>query len=69
MGLHGFVETSEPGRCTGSGSWTVLAVRQPRAVASAGAKQPAQNWYGPGESDCLIKTEHCDVRNPGVDAM
>nr|BAS23805.1 Conotoxin Superfamily T [Conus episcopatus] len=19
-----------------------------------------QNWYGPGESDCLIKTKHCD---------
>lgn len=25
------------------------------------AKQPTQNWHGPGESDCLIKTKHCDV--------
>lgn len=25
------------------------------------AKQLAQNWHGPGESDCLIKTKHCDV--------
>lgn len=24
-------------------------------------KQPAQNWHGPEESDCLIKTKHCDV--------
>lgn len=24
-------------------------------------KQPTQNWHGPGESDCLIKTKHCDV--------
>ena len=39
------------------------------AVASAGAQQPTQNWYGPGESDCLIKTEHCDVRSRGADAM
>ncbi|CAN1260192.1 hypothetical protein LINPERPRIM_LOCUS10369, partial [Linum perenne] len=23
-------------------------------------EQPAQNWYGQGESDCLIKTKHCD---------
>ena len=26
---------------------------------SAGNKQPTQNWHGPGESDCLIKTKHC----------
>ena len=26
---------------------------------SAGNKQPTQNWHGPGESDCLIKTELC----------
>ena len=24
-------------------------------------KQPTQNWHGPEESDCLIKTKHCDV--------
>eukprot|EP00828_Plagiopyla_frontata_P015526 TRINITY_DN2015_c0_g1_i5.p5 TRINITY_DN2015_c0_g1~~TRINITY_DN2015_c0_g1_i5.p5 ORF type:complete len:104 (+),score=7.00 TRINITY_DN2015_c0_g1_i5:1281-1592(+) len=23
-------------------------------------QQPTQNWYGQGESDCLIKTQHCD---------
>ncbi|XBH66813.1 hypothetical protein VPH35_095359 [Triticum aestivum] len=23
-------------------------------------KQSTQNWYGQGESDCLIKTKHCD---------
>ncbi|CAN1192744.1 hypothetical protein LINPERHAP2_LOCUS41692, partial [Linum perenne] len=27
---------------------------------SPGVEQPAQNWYGQGESDCLIKTKHCD---------
>ena len=24
------------------------------------AEQPTQNWSGQGESDCLIKTKHCD---------
>ncbi len=24
-------------------------------------KRPTQNWHGLGESDCLIKTKHCDV--------
>ena len=23
-------------------------------------ERPTQNWYGQGESDCLIKTKHCD---------
>ena len=31
--------------------------------ASTDDQQPTQNWHGPGESDCLIKTEHCDGRN------
>jgi hypothetical protein len=26
-------------------------------------KQLIQNWHGPGESDCLIKTKHCDGPN------
>ncbi|KAF3613490.1 hypothetical protein FXO38_36219 [Capsicum annuum] len=26
-------------------------------------EQPTQNWYGQGESDCLIKTKHCDGPN------
>eukprot|EP00897_Mesotaenium_endlicherianum_P001203 jgi/Mesen1/110/ME1122495C07568 len=30
---------------------------------SLGSEQPAQNWYGQGESDCLIKTKHCDGPN------
>ncbi|KAK8475130.1 hypothetical protein V6N13_035276 [Hibiscus sabdariffa] len=25
-----------------------------------GDEQSTQNWYGQGESDCLIKTKHCD---------
>ena len=24
------------------------------------SEQPTQNWSGQGESDCLIKTKHCD---------
>jgi hypothetical protein len=27
---------------------------------SPAVKQSTQNWYGQGESDCLIKTKHCD---------
>ena len=29
---------------------------------SLGDEQPLQNWRGQGESDCLIKTKHCDGR-------
>ena len=28
--------------------------------SSAAIQRSAQNWHGPGESDCLIKTKHCD---------
>ena len=28
--------------------------------SSLGDEQPLQNWRGQGESDCLIKTKHCD---------
>lgn len=31
-----------------------------REFSSAAIKRSAQNWHGPGESDCLIKTKHCD---------
>jgi hypothetical protein len=31
--------------------------------ASVDAQQSTQNWHGPGESDCIIKTKHCDGRN------
>ena len=27
---------------------------------SLGEEQLLQNWRGQGESDCLIKTKHCD---------
>ena len=26
-------------------------------------EQTTQNWDAQGESDCLIKTKHCDVEN------
>jgi hypothetical protein len=29
-----------------------------------GDEQPTQNWYGQGESDCLIKTKQSDGRKP-----
>ncbi|KAJ6797739.1 hornerin-like [Iris pallida] len=32
----------------------------PRGGPSPGVEQSTQNWYGQGESDCLIKTKHCD---------
>ena len=39
----------------------VVAAAVPRSKpTSAGAQRSTQNWHGPGESDCLIKTKHCD---------
>jgi hypothetical protein len=38
-------------------------------TVSADKKHSNQNWHGPGESDCLIKTKHCDGHGNGVDAM
>ena len=39
----------------------VVAAVVPRSKpTSAGAQRSTQNWHGPGESDCLIKTKHCD---------
>ena len=32
------------------------------ATHSLRDEQPLQNWRGQGESDCLIKTKHCDGR-------
>ena len=29
-------------------------------AASGSVQRSTQNWHGPGESDCLIKTKHCD---------
>ncbi|KAI3664148.1 hypothetical protein L6452_44897 [Arctium lappa] len=31
-----------------------------RGPSRGPSEQPTQNWYGQGESDCLIKTKHCD---------
>lgn len=28
--------------------------------AATSEKRSTQNWHGQGESDCLIKTKHCD---------
>ena len=40
---------------------SLLPGRVPRSKpTSAGAQRSTQNWHGPGESDCLIKTKHCD---------
>ena len=50
--------------------WTIVRVHPRNVLArhasgatpwhvSAGNKRPTQNWHGPGESDCLIKTKHC----------
>ena len=42
-------------------SGLVVAAAVPRSKpTSAGAQRSTQNWHGPGESDCLIKTKHCD---------
>lgn len=69
--VHGLGEVARPLR----GAWwssarTNVGVHPRNALArrivgatlrcvSAGNKQPTQNWHGPGESDCLIKTKHC----------
>jgi len=35
--------------------------REPTRSSSSTAIQPStQNWHGPGESDCIIITKHCD---------
>ena len=38
-------------------------VRVSLVTRANGNEQLTQNWYGPGESDCLIKTKHCDGDN------
>eukprot|EP00463_Aulacantha_scolymantha_P001179 TRINITY_DN1837_c0_g1_i1.p3 TRINITY_DN1837_c0_g1~~TRINITY_DN1837_c0_g1_i1.p3 ORF type:complete len:52 (+),score=0.98 TRINITY_DN1837_c0_g1_i1:367-522(+) len=41
--------------------WSVALLR---ALAfSLHGKQLTKNWSGQGESDCLIKTKHCEGRN------
>ena len=47
----------------GTFPWTASAVRRrlqatvAGASALSGVQQATKNWYGPGESDCLIKTK------------
>lgn len=36
-----------------------LRARSARSCTTA-VQRSAQNWHGQGESDCLIKTKHCD---------
>ena len=53
------------GRCCGGPVW--ISVEGTRMVVLAAAsllhrKQLTKNWSGQGESDCLIKTKHCDGR-------
>jgi hypothetical protein len=69
--VHGLGEAALLLRGLGSVSARTTARVHPRNVlarhalgatsrcVSAGNKQPTQNWHGPGESDCLIKTKHC----------
>ena len=33
------------------------------SASSLRDEQPLQNWRGQGESDCLIKTKHCEGLN------
>ena len=35
--------------------------RKRRKRGGCPPERPAKNWSGQGESDCLIKTKHCDV--------
>ena len=46
------------------GEWNLAWRGLPDMEYSSGcalcSEQPSQNWSGQGESDCLIKTKHCD---------
>ena len=57
----GCVGAGAPALCAGPFGCPVAAAAAPRSKpTSAGAQRSTQNWHGPGESDCLIKTKHCD---------
>jgi hypothetical protein len=59
-GGPGQVLRGELGPVHGS-PWIAIASRAPvSAGCLPGDEQPTQNWHGQGESDCLIKTKHCD---------
>ena len=41
--------------------WIAIALRaRATGVRSNINQRLTQNWHGLGESDCLIKTKHCD---------
>ena len=42
--------------------WIPIALRARRKPVSRSSidQRLTQNWHGLGESDCLIKTKHCD---------
>ena len=44
----------------GSRTEPELTISERPSGPSWRAEQPTQNWSGQGESDCLIKTKHCD---------
>lgn len=55
--------SAEPGLDIEACSWNAVAMRLPfGVVVSIDIKLLTQNWHGLGESDCLIKTKHCDGR-------
>ena len=41
-------------------AWQKLVNLECIAMLSLRNEQSSQNWSGQGESDCLIKTKHCD---------
>ena len=44
-------------------AWRELLDKEGSSGLSLCSEQPTQNWSGQGESDCLIKTKHCDGLN------
>ena len=41
--------------------WIAIALHRLATVLCSSINQSlTQNWHGQGESDCLIKTKHCD---------
>ncbi|GFS64339.1 hypothetical protein TNIN_430261 [Trichonephila inaurata madagascariensis] len=44
------------------GRWKVLLPNQWGFGVPEDEHETNKNWHGPGESDCLIKTKHCDGR-------
>ena len=67
MGVFLLINQLSGGCRTPKGEWWTFAVAGFDGVRtvvfgylSLCSEQPTQNWSGQGESDCLIKTKHCD---------